>query len=111
MNLYFCFQCFASIFNIKTLILDSYFMLFVSGSVSINSDGFSTILIVNLVLLMLFILLLVHVLTTLIATYSTFKILQGRTLNKIQKYSSIIFIILTIIIYPIIIRLDFLKFS
>lgn len=98
LNLYFYFQCFATIINFILFVLLSFFFVYLYGSVAESQILLNIVTYLFLAIIILLIFQL-YVIITPISAIATMKILLNKTLTKLQKFSLVSFPIITILLY------------
>ena len=98
LNIYFCFQCFATIINFILFVLLSFFFIYFYGLIAEAQILLNIIVYIILAILILIIFQL-YVIITPISAITTQKKLSNKTLTKLQKVSFISFPIVTIPLY------------
>ena len=102
LNLYFVFQCFTCVFSLFLLIFSIYFycVLVILFLLVIQGEPLSLsnymVLVEALIILLFFI---VYIIAILLSAISTLKIIQHKPLTKLQKFSTVIFPIITVPLY------------
>lgn len=99
LNLYFVFQCVATVLNflffLSVIVMSYVFYALGESSIKSNLDSLNYIVFALLII----VITQVYFLLTPISAISTLKIIQHKPLTKLQKFSSVIFPIITVPLY------------